>query len=279
MPRSFALVTTLSLALAASFCLTTGCQSTTSVAESHPQLFEGMGPHKRPVTTNSTAAQRYFDQGLTWTFAFNHDEAIRSFTEAARLDPDCAMAWWGIALCNGPHINNPAMDETHSKAAWAALQKAEALKSKALPVEQALIAALSKRYADPDAGTLPLTPEQRAPLDKAYAQAMARVATAYPDDQDVAVLYAESLMDLRPWDLWAHDGTPRPETPLILEAIERVLAANPNHPGACHLYIHAVEASPHPERADRAANKLRTLVPASGHLVHMPSHIDVRTGR
>ncbi|MGH7130561.1 MAG: hypothetical protein ACREJO_01255 [Phycisphaerales bacterium] len=277
--RSFPRMVTLSLALAASLCWTAGCQTTTSVAESHPQLFDGMGPHKRAVTTNSTEAQRYFDQGLTWTFAFNHDEAIRSFTEAARLDPDCAMAWWGIALCNGPHINNPAMDEAHSKAAWAALQRAEALAPKASHVEQALIAALSRRYANPAAGALPMTPEQRAPLDKAYAQAMARVANAYPADQDVAVLYAESLMDLRPWDLWAHDGTPRPETPQILEAIERVLAANPNHPGACHLYIHAVEASPHPERADRAAAKLRTLVPASGHLVHMPSHIDVRTGR
>lgn len=242
-------------------------------------LFEGMGPHTRKVTTSDPMAQRYFDQGLTWAFAFNHDEAIRSFEAALRHDPACAMAYWGIALSHGPHINNPAMDEARSKAAWEALKKAEALKDQASPVERALIEALAARYADPSAGTLPLSPEERAPLDRAYADAMAKVWRAYPDDDDVGTLYAEALMDLLPWDLWSLEGEPRPETPEVLRTLERVLSLNPDHPGANHLYIHVCEASPHPEKAMAAADRLRTLVPASGHLVHMPGHIDVRVGR
>src|SRR5262245_37757359 len=234
--------------------------------------FDGMGSHKRKVTTTAAPAQQYFDQGLTWTFAFNHDEAIRSFQEVARLDPDCAMAQWGIALCNGPHINNPSMDEAHSKAAWSALQQAIALRDKASPVERALIDALGSRYAMP-------IPKDRVPLDKAYAAAMKPVADANPQDADIATLYAESLMDLRPWDLWSKDGEPRPETPLVLAALEHAMSIDPNHPGACHLYIHSCEASPHPEKAEPAADRLRKLVPGSGHLVHMPAHIDVRTGK
>jgi tetratricopeptide (TPR) repeat protein len=245
-----------------------------------PRLFEEMGPHERRVTTRSAQAQDYFDQGLNWAYAFNHDEAIRSFRHAASLDPGCAMAWWGIAYCNGPHINYPLMDETRSRDAWEALQKATALREQVTPVERALIEALARRYADPAAGKLPLTFEERAPLDRAYADAMAEVDRQFPDDSDVLALYAESLMDLRPWDLWDKTtGAPRPETPTVLAVLERALALAPDHPGANHFYLHAVEASPHPDKADAAADRLRNLVRASGHLVHMPSHIDVRTGR
>ena len=247
--------------------------------ESHPQLFAGMGSHHRKVTTTSREAQKYFDQGLTFAFSFNHDEAIRSFTEAARLDPQLAAAWWGVALCNGPHINNPAMDEEHSKAAWEALQKAQGLASTATPEERALIEALGARYADPSKGKVPMEPPERAPLDKTYADAMAKVHAQFPRDNDIATLYAESLMDLRPWDLWDIDGSPRPETPAIVSTLEGVLAADRNHPGANHLYIHAVEASPHPERGVPAAQRLKTLVPSAGHMVHMPAHIWARVGK
>jgi tetratricopeptide (TPR) repeat protein len=164
------------------------------------------------------------------------------------------------------------MDEAHSNAAWSALQKAIALRDKASPVERSLIDALKARYAMP-------IPKDRAPLDKAYAEAMKPVFDANPKDADIATLYAESLMDLRPWDLWSKTGEPRPETPLVLAALERAMSIDPDHPGACHLYIHAVEASPQPERAEAAADRLRKLVPGSGHLVHMPAHIDVRTGK
>jgi tetratricopeptide (TPR) repeat protein len=253
-------------------------QGTSTKAKTQP-LFKGLGDHKRPVTTESSQAQKYFDQGLTWAFSFNHDEAIRSFTQATVLDPGCAMAWWGVALCNGPHINNAGMDEARSRAAWLALKQAEAALDTESEAERALIGALAARYADPEAGTLPLTPPDRAPLDKAYADAMAIVRGRFPDDNDITVLYAESLMDLRPWDLWDRDGTPRPETPDIIAALEAVLAADANHPGANHYYIHAVEASSLASRAVPAADRLRTLVPASGHMVHMPAHIDVRVGR
>lgn len=249
-------------------------------ATATPPLFKGLGTHTRTITTSSPDAQKYFNQALVWTYAFNHDEAIRSYTYAAQLDPDCAMAEWGIALCNGPHINNPVMDEAHSVAAWNALQRAKAKASNATPTEKALIDALDARYADPSKGKLPFTPTERAPYDKAYAEAMANVHRQFPSDTDVATLYAESLMDTRPWDLY--DPTTRaerPETPIIVATLERVIAADPKHPGANHLYIHAVEASPTPARANQAADTLRTLVPGSGHLVHMPAHIDVRTGR
>lgn len=248
-------------------------------ARSEVPLFDGMGSHGRKISTDSPQAQKYFDQGLVWMFSFNHDEAIRSFKEAARLDPTAAMPWWGVALCNGPHINNPVMDEARSKEAWDALHKASAPRMKANESERALINALAARYADPAAGKLPLSPEERAPLDKAYAAAMKEVRQKHPKDNDIGVLYAESMMDLRPWDLWSRKGEPRPETPEIVSTLETVLAADPNHPGANHLYIHAVEASNSPEKANAAAERLRTLVPASGHMVHMPAHIDVRTGR
>lgn len=243
-------------------------------------LFEGMGPHTRKVTTSSAEAQRYFDQALNWNFAFNHDEAIRSFEQAAKLDPDCAMAYWGKAFCHGPHINNPVMDESGSVAAWDALQKALARADKSTPAERALITALASRYMDPAAGKLPLTADERRPLDQAFADAMGKVAADFPDDPDILSLHAEALMDLYPWDLYeplTHE--PRPWTAEIVGIIEHALKLDPKHPGANHLYIHAIEGSNTPERANAAADVLRKLMPASGHLVHMSSHIDVRTGR
>lgn len=234
-------------------------------------LFDGMGRHERKITTSNAAAQKYFNQGLVWTYAFNHDEAIRSFREAARLDPQAAMPWWGIAFCNGPHINNPT-DEARSREAWRAVQEALARRAAASPVEQALIDAVAKRYADPP-------PADRKHLDEAFASAMADVYRAYPDDADVGMLYAESMMDLQPWDMWTKDGQPKGRTLEVVAVLEAVLKQHPDHPGACHLYIHAVEASKTPERAEAAADRLRSAVPASGHLTHMPSHIDVRTGR
>ncbi len=235
-------------------------------------LFGNLGHHHRKITTRSRDAQAYFDQGLTLLFAFNHDEAIRSFTEAARLDPGFAMACWGISAANGPHINNPTMDEAHSRAAWEALVKAESLAGRASPTERELIAALTKRYADPP-------PADRKPLDAAYAAALREVWKAHPDDADLGVLFAESMMDLRPWDLWTHDYQPQPGTEEILATLETVLRFAPDHPGANHLYIHAVEASANPEKGVAAADRLQTLVPGAGHLVHMPAHIYCRVGR
>ncbi|MEW6197224.1 MAG: hypothetical protein AB1601_00960 [Planctomycetota bacterium] len=252
-----------------------GCGGSTAALKSsraEVPLYDGLGSHHREVTTTSPLAQRYFDQGLIWTYAFNHDEAIRSFEKAAELDPQCAMAWWGIALCHGPHINFPLVPPERAAAAWNALQKAIAVQDRASPVERDLIVALAKRYANPQ-------PADRQPLDQAYADAMAAVWQKYPQDADVGTLYAEAMIDLRPWDLWTKDGRPQPGTLKIVAVLEDVLRLDPNNPGANHLYVHAVEASPHPAKADVAADRLRDLVPASGHLVHMPSHIDVLTGR
>ncbi len=235
-------------------------------------LFDGLGGLSRKVTTASPEAQRYFDQGLALVYAFNHDEAIRSFHRAAELDPRCAMAWWGVAYANGPHINNPVVPEGRAKAAWEALGKATAALAGASPVEGALVRALASRYADPQ-------PEDRKPLDQAYADAMRRVFETFPGDADVGALFAESLADLRPWDLWTADGKPQPGTEELVATLDAVLALDPKHPLANHLMVHAVEASPHPERADAAADVLRDLQPGLGHMVHMPSHIDVRRGR
>lgn len=235
-------------------------------------LYEGLGKHQRKVTTDSSLAQRYFNQGLNWVYAFNHEEAIRSFKKAAELDSNCAMAWWGIALSNGPHINYPSLPPERAAEAWEALRKARAVQAQASSVEQAFIDALAKRYADP-------APHDRAALEKAYAEAMGKVWADYPRDSDVGTLYAESLMNLRPWDLWSVDQKPRPETPTIIAVLEEVLRLDPDHPGAHHLYIHAIEPSPHPEKAIASAEGLCKLVPGSGHLVHMPSHIFVLTGR
>jgi len=237
-----------------------------------PPLFDGLGGLSRKVTTASPEAQRYFDQGLAFLYAFNHDEAIRAFRRAGELDPKCAMAHWGVAVANGPHINNPVVPEDRAKAAWEALKRAQAAAAGASPVERGLIEALASRYALPQ-------PEDRKPLEQAYADAMRKVWTTYPRDADVGALFAESLADLRPWDLWLPDGQPQPGTQELIATLESVLALDPKHPLANHLTIHAVEASPHPEKADAAADTLRELQPGLGHLVHMPSHVDVRRGR
>lgn len=263
------------LLVVAAVVVLSGCQAhkrpRATAAEPQPQLFQGMGSYRRVVSTMNAEAQSYFNQGLNFAYAFNHDEAIRSFTEAARLDPGCAMAWWGVALCHGPHINNAAMTPEAGHAAWAALVKARKASEHISPVGKELIAALGARYADPP-------PADRTGLDAAYANAMREVWKKHPNDADVGCLFAEAMMDLRPWDLWQADGQPQPGTEEIVATLEKVLAINPMHPGANHLYIHTVEASPAPERAVASANRLRTLVPASGHMVHMPSHIDIRVG-
>jgi len=235
-------------------------------------LFDGLGPYKRTVTTDSEMAQRYFDQGLAFLHAFNHDEAIRSFQEAARQDPECAMAHWAISLASGPHINNPYVPPARAEMAWAELKLAEKYASEATPVEQALIGALAARYAKPQ-------PEDRIPLDHAYAKAMRQVWADFPQDADVGVFFAEALMDLRPWDLWTPAGQPQPGTEEIVSLLETIMEMEPNMPLANHLYIHAVEASPTPELADAAAQRLRNLQPGLGHNTHMPSHIDVLRGR
>lgn len=235
-------------------------------------LYPRLGALHRPISTRSADAQKCFDQALTLTFGFNHDEAIRLYGEAARRDPGAAMPWWGIAYANGPHINNPAMTPERSRAAWDALQKARALMTTATPIERDLIEALSRRYAaDPAA--------PRQPMDEAYAAAMRDVWQRHQGDADVGVLAAEAMMDLHPWDLWTVTGKPKSGTEEIVQTLEAVLARWPDHPGANHLYIHAIEASPFAERAVPSADRLRTLVPDSGHLVHMPAHIYIRVGR
>jgi tetratricopeptide (TPR) repeat protein len=239
----------------------------------HPaQLFEGLGPHKRKVTTTSAEAQRYVDQGLAFMSAFNHDEAERAFLEAAELDPSCVMAHWGVAMANGPHINNPEVDPAHAKAAWAAVGRARAASKGASDLERALVDAIGKRYPDPQ-------PSDRAGRDKAYADAMKAIHEQHPGDVDVTTWLAEALMDLRPWDYWTTEGKPQPGTEDILRLLEEAVGKEPDLPLALHLYIHIVEASPHPEKADVAADRLRELAPGLGHLVHMPSHIDIRRGR
>ncbi|MDJ0864751.1 MAG: hypothetical protein QNK03_01500 [Myxococcota bacterium] len=239
-------------------------------AEGPPKLLEGLGDHHHPITTSVPEAQRYFDQGLVLTFGFNHDAAVRSFREAQRLDPACAMCAWGEALALGPNINAPMGPEA-ARAAWKASKRARKLAEKASEAEQAYIAALAKRYAKEP-------PEDRAALDLAYANAMREVATRYPDDVDAATLFAEALMDLYPWDYWTKDGEPREYTEEIVEVLERVLQQRPTHVGANHYYIHATEEF-FPERAEAAADRLGTLAPDAGHLVHMPSHIYWRVGR
>jgi tetratricopeptide (TPR) repeat protein len=235
-------------------------------------IFNGLGSYTRKVTTDSPRAQRYFNQGLAFYHGFNHGEAIRSFQEAARLDPKCAMAHWGIALASGPHINLPLVPPPAAELAWKELKLAQENAEHASPVERDLIEALSHRYANPQ-------PEDRAPLDQAYADAMRKVWQNYPDDQEVGALFAEAMMDLRPWNQWTPEGQANPGTDEIIATLQAVLKLNPKHPFANHLYIHAVEASPHPERAAAAANRLRTLQSGLAHNVHMPSHIDIRCGR
>ena len=231
-----------------------------------------LGTHSRPVTTKVSDAQKAFDRGLVLAYAFSHNAAEAEFRAAAKADPECAMAWWGVALVNGPHINFPIVLPEKAKVAWDALGKARALAPKAGETERALIAALATRYADPQ-------PENRAGLDEAYAAAMRRLAKKHPKDADVQALCAEALMDLHPWDLWTAVGEPQPWTGEILETLERSMAADARHPLANHLWIHAVESSPKPERGLPQADVLRDLVPGAGHLVHMPAHVYARVGR
>ena len=242
-------------------------------APSHSQgapLFNNLGNFTRAVTTQSEQARRYFNQGMVLTYGFNHAEAGRSFREAARLDPQCAACWWGAALVLGPNINLP-MPDADVPEAYAAAHKALALIDNESPVERALIKALANRYAEK------ASPDRSA-LDLAYANAMRDVAHQFPDDPDVLALFAESLLDLSPWDDYLPGGKPKPTTEEALHAIEHAQALNPDHPGALHYYIHALEAVD-PDRAVASADRLRHLVPGAGHLVHMPAHIYIRVGR
>ena len=234
-------------------------------------VFTGLGDHHMPITA-SPEAQKFFDQGVKLTFGFNHAEAIRSFRQAARIDLNCAMCWWGVAFSLGSNINMPMPDDAVIPA-WLALQNAQALASKVSPREQAWIAALSRRYAETRAG-------DRTKLNEAFAQAMGDLAHRYPDDLDAQTFWAEAMMDTQPWDYWQADGqAPKGHGAQIVATLERVLLASPNHPGALHLYIHAVEASTTPERAEGAADRLLKAMPNAGHVVHMPSHIYYRVGR
>jgi tetratricopeptide (TPR) repeat protein len=237
-------------------------------------LLPDLGEHHRAITTRVPEAQAYFDQGLRLIYGFNHDEAARSFAKAAQLDPTCASCFWGVALVVGPNYNVPMLPDRFA-AAWDAVQKARANAPSATPVEQALIAALAKRYP----GAEPKDPGAMQPYNQAYADAMADVATKFPADLDVQVLRAESLMDLNPWRLWSSDGKAAPGTDAIVATLESVLAKDPKHPGANHYYIHAIEASQHPEKAVPSAERLASLIPNAGHIVHMPAHIFQRVGR
>ncbi|NEZ03571.1 hypothetical protein G4Y73_05315 [Wenzhouxiangella sp. XN201] len=234
-------------------------------------LLDGLGDYSRSIGASNPEVQQWFDQALMLTYGFNHQAAERSFLKAAELDPQCAMCWWGSALVLGPHVN-AGMDPANNEAAWERLQAAQAVAGDAPEWQQAYIRALSARYAENP-------PEDRSGLDQAYADAMAELVAARPDDLDAATLYAESLMNLQPWDYWSMDGQPRGRITEIVSVLEGVIERDANHAGALHLYIHAVEASEEPERGVVAADRLRTLIPGSGHLVHMPAHIYARVGR
>jgi tetratricopeptide (TPR) repeat protein len=240
--------------------------------DTEPPLWTDIGSITWKITTGNERAQAYFDQGLRLSYAFNHDEARRAFRMAQKLDPDCAMCFWGEALVLGPNINLP-MPEDAVAPAYAAAQKAKALAGKASPREQAVIGALAARYgSNPKAA--------RAPFDAAYAAEMAKVAKQFADHDEIATLYAEAVMDISPWDYWKPGGREaKPQSVPIVPTLERVLARNPSHAGAIHLYIHAVEASDRPKRAEPYADRLRGAIPGAGHLVHMPSHIYYRVGR
>jgi tetratricopeptide (TPR) repeat protein len=236
-------------------------------------LLPDLGGHRR-AASNQPLAQAFFDQGLTLTFGFNHDEAARSYARAAELDPLCTMCYWGVALTLGPNYNMPMLPE-RARAAWDALTRAQLLAVEATPVEAALVSALARRYPGPNY----VEPDKMKPYTIAYAGMMREVARTFPDDLDVQVLFAESLMNIDPWKLWTPEGQPAPQTKEIVGILESVLARAPDHPGANHYYIHAVEASADPGRAIAAADRLGSLVPGAGHLVHMPAHIYQRVGR
>lgn len=249
-----------------------GCQihDGDSAEETIP-LFDDLGSHHYPVSTQQKDAQRYFDQGLILMYGFNHAEAARSFRQAYRIDPNCALCYWGEALTLGPNINAP-MDPAAAPAAYALVRKAVELSDSATDKEKALIQALAKRYSKD-------VPADRSPLDRAYADAMRDVAERFPSDAVIASLFAEALMDLHPWDFWSKQGEARPWTAEIVSTLERALQLDVENPLANHLYIHTMEASPYPEKAIPSAQRLPTLVPGSGHLVHMPAHIYIRVGR
>jgi len=226
------------------------------------QLFDGLGNFHRSASTRSAPAQAYFDQGMRLLWAFNHDESTRSFAKAAQIDPQCAICFWGVSLTVGPNYNLPMMAAPRAKVAWEALQQAQSRSNGASPVEQALIRALASRYQ----GAQPLDPSNEGPVLTAYAQAMREVAAKFPDDADVGTLTAEAIMNTNAWKLWGLDGSPAVGTEEIVTRLEAVLAKDSTHPGANHYYVHAVEASPHPEKAVAAAERLRGMMPAAGHL-------------
>ena len=238
-----------------------------------PPLLQGMGSVHFPISTTNELAQRYFDQGLILSYGFNHAEAIRAFREAQRRDPRCAMCWWGEALAHGPNINAPMDPEVIARTV-SATQRANALKTNATPIEQALIDTLALRYSSDPAA-------DRAALDQRYADAMLAVARRFPQQDDVVLLAAEAIMDTRPWDYWETDGRrPKGQIGEAVKLVETVLARSPDHPQAAHLYIHLMESTAEPARAEAAADRLaRPLVPAAGHLVHMPGHLYYRVGR
>lgn len=262
--------TTKLIALMAVLFLTVSLNTFAQSDASRAPLFEGLGDHQHPITTDSELAQRYFDQGLVLAFGFNHPEAHRSFLQAAELDPDAAMAWWGAAWVLGPNINT-AMNPENATKAWELLQKARAAASKASAREQAYINALTKRYG-------PEAVEDRSSRDEAFAKAMGQVAADYPEDLDAQVIHAESLMNLTPWDYWRENGEPKARTETLLKTLKSVLQRMPDHPHANHLLIHTVEAGD-PSQGLDAARRLEELVPAAGHLVHMPAHIYIRVGQ
>jgi tetratricopeptide (TPR) repeat protein len=253
------------------FCLSAIAQDHASHVQTHPvTLVTGLGDLHHPVSTHNPQAQQFFDQGLRFIYAFNHDEAARSFQHAADLDPKLAMAYWGVAEAVGPNYNDPA-DPDRYKHAHDAVQKAVDLSSGASPSEQAYVQALAKRFpADPSSDL------KKAAED--YRDAMRQLVNQFPDDLDAATLFAEAGMNLHPWGLWHQDGTPEAGTEEIVTTLESVIKRDPNHLGAIHYYIHAVEASNNPERALAGANKLASLAPGAGHIVHMPAHIYIRTG-
>ncbi len=252
-------------------CLGAAAQDHPSHAQSHPVvLVTGLGDLHHPVSTTNPQAQQFFDQGLRFIYAFNHDEAARSFQHAGELDPQLAMAFWGVAEAVGPNYNDPA-DPARYKQAHDAVQKAVELSADASPSDQAYIQALAKRFpADPSSDL------KKAAED--YRDAMRQVVSKFPDDLDAATLFAEAGMNLHPWGLWHVDGTPEIGTDEIVSTLESVIKRDPDHLGAIHYYIHAVEASSNPERALAGANKLASLAPGAGHIVHMPAHVYIRTG-
>jgi tetratricopeptide (TPR) repeat protein len=237
-----------------------------------PAIQSGMGDHRHPITTKNPDAQKYFDQGLAFLYGFNHDEAARYFRRASELDPAAPMPYWGLALSVGPNYNDTAVDENRAKVTYEAVRKAVELAPNGSANEQDYIRALAIRYPSADARS------DWKKFHQDYSNAMRELVKKYPDDLDLATMFAESLMMLRPWQLWTADGKPAPGTAELVSVLESVLRRDPNHPGANHFYVHAVEASPNLERAIPSAMRLMTLMPAAGHLVHMPAHIFLQTG-